>query len=158
MSQHRDVHFDPFVSVVEYSGDEDESQHASQHQSRLWFTEEELEKFRIEAIFQTRKCPFNRELDAQKFKGARQSRALFTHQALRATPEEALISDGSCEWYTLLQEEIQNILIVDSNEQSKYTLKRSMLVIFPHASVQTAKSSESAFQKVVKTQSKIATF
>ena len=150
MSQHRDVHFDPFVSVVEYQGDDDESQHASQHQSRLWFTEKELEKFRADAIFQTRKCPFNREFDAVKFKGARQSRALFTHQALRATPEEALISDGSCECYTLLQQEIQNILIVDSNEQSKYTLKRSMLVIFPHASVHTAKSSESAIQKVLK--------
>eukprot|EP00978_Attheya_sp_CCMP212_P019613 scaffold55228_cov62-Attheya_sp.AAC.6 len=141
------VRFDPCISVTEYP---------ENSRDRKWFTAEELDEFKKEAIESVKKFSTCYPSAAQArmdgridpITSSRKQRALYTNPGLCATDEDIVIGDGSLELRGLLASEIRNILVVNRHSIILSLFQRSLQKMIPHATITTATSGKEAIKLV----------
>jgi len=141
------VRFDPCISVTEYP---------KSSCDRNWFTSEELDEFKKEAIESVKKfstcypSAAQARLDGRidPITSSRKQRALYTNPGLCATDGDIVIGEGSLELRGLLASEIRNILVVNRHSVILSLFQRSLQKMIPHATITTATSGKEAIKLV----------
>ena len=163
------VHFDPTITVHECVVDIDQCCSSSScGDSGTWFTENELRSFLHETMNLCRSSAINahksyclpevkKSCDAAHEVGIKcpvlsstysTHRALFAEEVLHTTDDDAIVHDGSLEFFQLMKEEMQRILIVDNSLSSRKLFRRHILSMFPHSHVDLATSGEDVLDKI----------
>ena len=169
----RHISFDPHIWVYEYSDD----RHDFDHSGGKWFTEDELDQFKQDAIQRIRARNMKMISAGQgrvvTLASPAQDRSqtpsplpippnenprpvVFTHPALGFEDEfdpVASVRSGKKSRETLinnaLSREIRNVLVVDPNEICLGLFTKCFKYIVPHVSVATARTGEEAMSRWV---------
>eukprot|EP00956_Cyclotella_meneghiniana_P032759 scaffold91217_cov69-Cyclotella_meneghiniana.AAC.9 len=169
----RHISFDPHIWVYEYSDD----RHEFDHSGGKWFTEDELDQFKQDAIQRIRARNVKMMSAGQgrvvTLVSPAQDRSqtpsplpippnekprsvVFTHPALGFEDEfdpVASVRSGKKSRETLIQyalsREVRNVLVVDPHEICLTLFTKCFKYIVPHVSVATARSGEEAMSRWV---------
>ena len=164
-SDHRSyVHFDPTITVREVIGEDD---HIDDLKSK-WFSDNELGSFMKDAVNLCHASAVNAiktyslSAVAKAYAAAHEagvkdpiesstqpgSRALFADPVLHATDEDAIVHDGSKEFFRIMSKEVQNVLIVDNSPTTLKLFQRHVLSMFPHVRIDKAMSGKDALRQI----------
>jgi len=161
------IRFDPRVWVYEFSRSSDE---------QIWFTAQELESFKIEAMARVRQWNnSNRQLELISSGTGRvvnlstsknisscsnTRRALYTNPALSIENEigendntslklpHLALNDPKVCVHDTLREEIQSVLLIDPHDIILNLFAKSIQSMWPHVSITTVKTAEGAWEKI----------
>lgn len=128
------IQFDPRILVREF-------QRGQTEQENLWYTHEDMETFKSEALqlvikhTETQLLPTGTGRFVQK--EVRTAKALYSHKALRWENESILEQ-------RVVQEEIRNVLVVDPHDICLQLFAKGLQQMFPRANIFTASSSDEA--------------
>ena len=166
LPSHKQISFDPHIWVYEYNDD----RHEFERNGGKWFTEDELDQFKEDAIQRIRSrnmrmmsagqgrivmIPRDRNQTASPEPVLNENRVAFTHPALGFDDEfdldvsicsrikksrEAFIHDA-------LSREMRNILVVDPHDIFLTLFSKCFAYIIPHVSIATARSAEEAMSR-----------
>jgi hypothetical protein len=170
LPSHKKISFDPHIWVYEYQDDRHEFE---EHGEGKWFTEEELDLFKEEAIQRIRQRNMkmmsagqgriavippaqDRSLTPSPLPGCENPRpVVFTHPALGFEDEfDPEASSRTCvkkSRETLIHDalcrEMRNVLVVDPHDVFLTLFTKCFKYIIPHVSVATARSGEEALSR-----------
>ena len=139
---HSNVHFDPTITVREVI-----DEHSLRSDDSNWFSDNELGSFMNETINLCHSSAINAIKSyslpsvAKAYAAAHEAgikdpvvscnqpeyRALFADPILHSTDEDAIVHDGSKEFFKIMSNEVQNVLIVDNSRTTLKLFKRHML-------------------------------
>lgn len=141
----RKVRFDPRVTVTEFPDFE-----------RRWFSDADLERFRVETVVLAQRylIKYPEMIDVYNkprldpVTGTMRKKALYTLPALSSVDEGDGLPELSKQPRAMKElafMEVKKILVVDRNKLILDLFCRSLRLIFPHAHIATAQTSEEAF-------------
>jgi len=144
------ISFDPHVWVREF-------ERSAKERERIWYSPEEMEAFKMEAIQriveyteETQLVPTGtgRVITSRRCRQAG-SKAFFSHQALQvdaAAEEEKRNNRFLCD--AIVKNEIRSILVVDPQDICLKLFSKSLKSLMPHVDITLATSSEEAIQHI----------
>ena len=170
LPSHKKISFDPHIWVYEFTDD----RHEFEHNGGKWFTEDELDQFKEEAIQRIRQRNMKMMSAGQgriamvppaqdrsqsssplpTFPADNSRQVVFTHPALGCEDEvdhdtsfRPIKKPNESLIQDALAREIRNVLVVDPHEIFLTLFTKCFKYIIPHVSVATARSGEEALSR-----------
>lgn len=139
----RTIRFDPQVWVHEYK-------RTDERKDDTWWSAEEMERFKIEAISRIRKMQtdFAGSGTGRIVYSKPKGKAFYNHPALGLIDDDEDGKEGSINYKKLSESELKTILIIDPHDIFLRLFAKSFKQMLPHVEVFTASSSEEATRQI----------